>query len=124
MREDSENQKYSAVGDQLSVKKAEHEACKKRAWRVKLATGHKRDGRGFELTRGDDVKKVGYRAFKNRTLTVESTLMGLRQGEGETGEDCLTLRAPVSYFTPSHILHIPAQQSDVKEAKVSHDGSK
>ena len=67
MREDSENQKYSAVGDQLSVKKAEHEACKKRAWRVKLATGHKKDGRGFELTRGDDVKNVGYRACKNST---------------------------------------------------------
>jgi hypothetical protein len=107
----------------------------KRAWRVKLATGHKRDGRGFELTRGDDAEKVGYRACKdrartvdltackNRALTVDSTLMGLRRGEGETGEGCLTLRDPVSYFTSSHILHIPAQQSEVKEAKVSHDGN-
>ena len=79
---------------------------------------------GFELTRGDDVKMVGYWAHKNRARTVESTLMGLRRGKGETGGDCLMLRAPVSYLTSSHILHIPVQQLEVKETKVSHNGNK
>ena len=76
---------------------------------------------GFELIRGDNVKKVGYWACKNRARMVELTLMGLRQGKVETGGDCLMLRAPVRYLTSSHSLHIPAHQLEVKEAKVSHN---
>ena len=54
---------------------------------------------------------------------VESTIMGLRRSEGDTGGDCLTLCAPASYLTSSHILHVPAQELEVKAAKVSQDGN-